>query len=287
MVAQVVAVAAGQLLRAAQRVDLPDGLGKLEPQAVLKLERVRPRPFLRGAVQQIREVRHAAGEGHELHRHRVAPGQQVGIHPRQVVKNVVKGRDHAQLALDPDRIFRRPPDRRRGKAQQDQQQRQRHQQLRRRLRLRAADEQLRRQKAQPAPELAAEIRNEDADQRPQEPPRQRTQRQQQRQVDEQRVDPLVKVRAPKGVHAPLRQRDDRHDAPEQAAAFRLIQRTAEGRAEHAAEQADRAAVQDLEPRAHSSTLPRWNARSRNASFTSAYFPRGRGISVRQDMVMAR
>ena len=99
VVAQVVAVAAGQVLGLPHGVDLPHGLGQLHAHAVLDLLGLDLVPLDLGVVQQEDEVGHAAQKGHKLHRHRLPADQDVRIDPREIVEGIVHDGDRPEKAL--------------------------------------------------------------------------------------------------------------------------------------------------------------------------------------------
>ena len=72
--------------------------------------------------------------------------------------------------------------------------------------------------------------------------------------------------------------------------YQAAQRGAEGRRQQDPENADRGVVQQREDKirhsVHDPIFPSLKAFSRNAFLISAYFPRGTGISVMQDIVTA-
>ena len=78
-----------------------------------------------------------------------------------------------------------------------------------------------------------------------------------------------------------------HAAPEHHPVPAGVQRAAEAGGQNAPEQTHRNIVQHGNNRAHTITRLFRKAYSRYVSLTSLYFPRGSGISVRQDMVTAR
>ena len=161
VVTQVMAVGAGLLLGLAQGIDLPDRLGHLHPQTVLKLLEPVPLLLLSHIIQKKRQIGSAADKGHKLHHHRTAAGQEIRVDDGCVVKHIVHRWDHAEYQLQFDGVIRQSPDGRRGKPQQQDKQRQRDNKLHHILHHMVAGGQRHHKQRKPAPELAAEVGGQD------------------------------------------------------------------------------------------------------------------------------
>lgn len=255
VVAQVVAVAAGQILGLPHGVDLPHGLGQLHAHVVLDLLGLDLIPLDLGVVQQEDEVGHAAQKGHKLHRHRLPADQDVRIDPREIVESIVHDGDRPEKALGLRGVVSQIGDGGGRPFQQGQEQRQGHQHLHAAPHQLPAPQQLDHEQRDPPPQLAAEVGRENGNEGPQGPAGQKQQHKEQGEVDQQRVDLPQEAPVPQIVDPALEHGDQGHRHPEDPLVPPGGQGAAKIGRQHAAEQAHGPVVAKWDEFSHTVTWP--------------------------------
>ena len=288
MVPQIVPVGSGFLLRFPESFDLPHRLTDLQIQAVLQLLQMGPGLLLLRQPRQKHQIRHAAHKGHELHHSRISVGKEIRIDPGQIVKGVIQGRRAAELALDGHRIAGNGPHCR-CRPQQQEQQWQRHDQLHRILHPISTGKHPHADQRQPPPELAAEIRRQHGDHRPEPLMAQQAEGDRQRKMSMEGVEIRPQRRVDPQIDDPLDQENGQGGSNHAADVPPGPPDVAEGGGEHDAEQSHRHGITRIKDRIRRhvrNTCFLRKAYSKYRSFNSAYFPRGTGSSARESMVMA-